>query len=267
MHNFRQLVLALRQLNIPTASPILVHSSLSAFGHIPGGADAVLGALMQSFDTIIMPTFTYKTMVVPETGPPNNAIEYGSMSDGNRMAQLYHNDMPADKLMGWLPETLRVHRLACRSIHPILSFSGLNAGPILQTQTLTQPLAPIKAIMDQDGWVLLLGVGHTANTSIHLGERMAGRKTFVRWAAVSDSVVECPGFPGCSDGFDALQPAIQPHTRSRYLDRALIQAIPIPMLVRTVQQLLQADPLALLCQDSLCPRCNAVRSWASSLQN
>lgn len=264
MNNFRQLVLALRQLDLPGSSPVLVHSSLSAFDHIPGGADAVLAALMQHFNTIVMPTFTYKTMVVPETGPPDNAIEYGSMPDNNRMAEFFHYDMPADKMMGWLPEKLRSHRLAHRSIHPILSFSGINADLILQSQTLDQPLGPIKTMMDQDGWVLLLGVGHTANTTIHLGERMADRKTFIRWAAVPDRVVECPAFPACSDGFDALGNFIEPYTRHVSIGKALVQAMPIPALVQTVQQLLQADPLALLCQNAFCQRCNAVRSWVFS---
>jgi aminoglycoside 3-N-acetyltransferase len=232
---------------------------LKAFGQVSGGAKAVLGALLEHFETVIMPTFTYKTMIIPEDGPPNNAIEYGTMEGSNRMAEFYRDDMPADKLMGVISETLRQHSDASRSKHPILSFSGINAEEILEEQAIDEPLAPISALAEQDGWVLLLGVSHKANTSIHLGERLAGRKTFIRWALMSDVIVECPHFPSCSDGFDHLRPWMAPYTRSKRVGNALVQAMPMRDLIETVRELVRENPLALLCERPDCPRCNAVR--------
>ena len=75
--------------------------------------------------------------------------------------------MPADTLMGVVPETLRRWPEARRSMHPILSFTGIRAEKILGTQTIEDPFAPIRALVELDGWVLLLGVDHTTNTSIH----------------------------------------------------------------------------------------------------
>jgi aminoglycoside 3-N-acetyltransferase len=195
-----------------------------------------LGALLEHFNTIIMPTFTYKTMIIPEDGPPDNAIEYGTMKDLNKMAEFFYNDMPADKLMGVVAETLRQHREARRSGHPILSFSGVNADEFIETQQINAPLAPIAKLADQDGWVLLLGVSHKVNTSIHMGERLAGRKTFVRWALMPDIVVECPKFPSCSDGFDGIQPLIEPFTKKTKVGGALVQAMPLPELIETTRQ-------------------------------
>ena len=259
MLSHRELVLALRNLGVDGSRPVIAHASLSAFGQVTGGADAVVGALLDHFETLIMPAFTYKTMIIPEDGPPGNAMEYGTMKDRNKMAEFFYNDMPADKLMGAIAETLRLHLEARRSGHPILSFSGVNAEGILETQQLNAPFAPIASLADQDGWVLLLGVRHKANTSIHMGERLAGRKTFTRWALMPDIIVECPKFPSCSDGFDAIQPLMEPFTHKTRVGDALVQAMPLHELIETTRQLVRSDPLALLCGRPECPRCNAVR--------
>jgi len=199
-------------------------------------------------------------MIVPSSGPLNNASKYGSLVDLNKMTEFFHADMPADKLMGAVPELLRKQAKATRSFHPILSFAGINAKEILDQQTLKHPLAPIAKLADLDAWVLLLGVGQKANTSIHLGERLAGRKTFMRWALVPDLIVECPGFPSCSDGFDAIEDHIQPIVRKKHVGKALIKAIPLRGLIKITRKLVEEDPLALLCENFYCERCKAVRA-------
>ena len=260
MQSYRQLMLALRQIQSNSASSVLVHASLSSLGQMPGGAQAVVAALLDRFETVVMPTFTYQTMIVPENGPENNGMAYGKMGDSNKMAQIFYPELPADKLMGVIAETLRQLPKSQRSLHPILSFSGVNANDILVTQTLDKPLSPIAALADLDATVTLIGVGHTANTSIHLGERLAGRKTFTRWALVPDMVVECPGFPSCSDGFDAIVPHIEAFTQRIQLGEAVMQVIPMGALIETSRSLVEKDPYALLCDKPGCDRCNAVRT-------
>ncbi len=182
------------------------------------------GALADAFESLIVPTFTYKTLVIPESGPPDNAITYGSQADNNKMAEFFHPDMPADRLMGAIAEALRQHPEAYRSGHPVMSFAGINARQYLEKQLLTEPLAPIAAMYDQGGWVLLLGVDHTTNTSIHLGERLAGRKMFTRWALMSDLVVTCTNNPYCSDGFNSIAPLLEPFINKTMIGNAKIQA-------------------------------------------
>jgi aminoglycoside 3-N-acetyltransferase len=239
--------------------PVIAHASLQPFGYIQNGADTVLHALASSVNSLIMPTFTYRTMITPEVGPPNNGITYGTDGDLNKMAQPFTLNMRADPMMGILPETLRNHPSAKRTSHPILSFAGIRSDLILGTQTLYEPFAPIGALADEDGWVILINVDHTVNTSIHYGEKLAGRRTFLRWALIGDRVVECPNFPGDSSGFNAIQEYIRPDTRRVDMGEAFIQAIPLKRLFEAVQELIKLDPLALLCQRTDCERCNAVR--------
>ena len=242
-------------------SLVIAHASLKAFGHIEGGSETMLNALLDSVRGIIMPTFTYKTMLNPEIGPPKNGIIYGSQKDLNKMAEAFHPDMPADKMMGVLPETLRKHPKAKRSMHPIQSFAGIHANAILNTQTSYDPLAPIGALANLDGWVLLLGVDHRVNTSIHYAEKIGGRLQFIRWALMQDRVVECPDFPGDSEGFESIAPAVEKYTRRVEIGNALVQAVHLKSLIKVVVDQLKQNPFALLCQRQDCERCTAVR-WS-----
>jgi aminoglycoside 3-N-acetyltransferase len=258
--NYRDFITGLRKLDIDPSCPVVVHASLSAFGEVHGGAETILGGLLSSFNALIMPVFTYKTMIIPEVGPPDNAIIYGSGKDTNRMAEIYRPDIPSDSMMGVVAESLRKHVNAHRSTHPILSFAGLNADHILDSQTFKEPLLPFQKLIDDEGWVLLMGVDQTVNTSIHYGEHLAGRKQFVRWALTSKGVVTCPGFPGCSNGFEEVAPHLDEITRKVELGEAVVQAIPLVNLVDVVCEMIKKDPSVLLCEREDCPRCNIVRA-------
>jgi aminoglycoside 3-N-acetyltransferase len=257
--SFRVLVGALRDLNVERGRPIIAHASLSAFGKVNGGAETLLGALLASFGRVMMPTFTYKTMLVPEAGPADNALDYGSGRDMNRMAEFFHPDLPADRLMGAVAEALRNSSLARRSTHPILSFAGIGVEPELEAQNLAEPLAPIGRLHEAGGWVILLGVDHTVNTSIHYAERLAGRVGFLRWALTPEGVVGCPGFPGCSQGFQAIESDLEGVIRNAYVGPVAIWAVALADLVERTVSRLARDPLALLCASDSCSRCQAVR--------
>ncbi len=254
----RDLVLGLRDLRLGNA-PVIVHSSLKSLGQVRGGAEAVVSALAAVFSSVMVPTFTYQTMLTPLTGPEDNAIRYGSGQSQNQLAEFFTPGMPAHALMGIIPETLRKHPLARRSTHPILSFAGLNAGTFLRSQWLGDPLAPLGLLEKQDGWVVLLGVDHTVNTSIHYAEKLAGRRQFIRWALTPRGVVECPAFPGCSAGFQDVAPELEKYTRRVQLGAAQVHALPLTMLFKVVISRIKKDPLAMLCQQEDCERCGELR--------
>ncbi len=265
MLTFRDLVVGLKSLGLNPQQPLIIHSSMDSFGQeIRGGAQTLLGALLLTSDSIMMPTFTYKTMLIPECGPENNGITYGSGTELNRLAEFYRPDMPADPQMGILTEVLRLHPQAQRSNHPILSFSGIHVGEALQAQTLSEPLTPIQHLAQAHGWVLLIGVDHTANISIHFAERLAGRHQFVRWALTPNGVKECPRFPGCSEGFNQAESILAPITKQVMIGNASIHAIPLQSMIEILKQKIEAEPLALLCNREDCERCQAVRNMLNN---
>jgi aminoglycoside 3-N-acetyltransferase len=260
MISFRDITSGLRKLELDPLNQVIAHVSLSSFGEVRGGADTVLGAFLATVKGVISPTFTYNTMLIPEEGPANNGIAYGSGRDKNRMAEFFKPDMPADPLMGVTAETLRRHPSARRSTHPILSFSGIHCDDLIQAQSIEDPLAPVGKLAVSGGWVLLAGVNHTRNTSIHYAEKLAGRKQFSRWALTLQGVHECPGFPGCSDGFEALAPRVAEFTRSVQIGDTLVQAMPLNSLVNSVVEWILLDPYAMLCSRDDCERCDAIRA-------
>src|SRR5512145_3362237 len=145
MLTFNDLILAFETLGLQS-KPVIAHASLRSFGHVEGGADSVVTALNHTTRVFIMPTHTYKTMVTPASGPANNALDYGRGQQWNRLSEPYHPDMPADRMMGVIPESMRHWPEFQRSMHPILSFGGFRAEKILQTQTLENPFGPLRAL-------------------------------------------------------------------------------------------------------------------------
>jgi aminoglycoside 3-N-acetyltransferase len=264
MLSYRDLITGFKKLEIDPNKPVILHASLSSFGEIRGGADTLLGATLASFQSIMSPTFTYKSMIIPETGPDNNGLEYGSGRDLNKMAEFYTQDMPADRLMGILAEKIRLHPQAQRSTHPILSFSGIHLSEAFDLQSLEEPFAPIQWLVDHQGYVLLMGVDHTVNTSIHLAEQKAGRNAFIRWALTPGTIYECPGFPGCSDGFNQATIHLADITQVIKIGDADMMAIPLQEMVNILVPIIQSDPFALLCEKETCPRCQTIRNLQNS---
>jgi len=265
MVSFREFLQAFREVGINPNQPVIVHASLSAVGEIRGGVDTVLGALLATSRGVMAPTFTYKTMITPEVGPENNACDYGTGQDRNRMAEFFLPDMPADPMMGILPEAIRKHPNAHRSMHPILSFSGIQVDDAIAAQTIEAPLAPIGVLEEENGVVLLIGVNHTVNTSIHYAEYLAGRKQFVRWALTPQGVRECPRFSGCSDGFEAAAAHLEDITQTTRIGSATMQAVQLKPMIQILTDLIQQQPLALLCGKND-GRCEAVRRDVESAQ-
>ena len=265
MISFRDLFNAFRSAGLTPERPVIIHAALSSFGdEIRGGPETIIGALLSTTAGIMAPTFTYKAMVIPEIGPDKNAISYGSGKERNRLAEFYTPEMRADSLMGLLPEVLRNRPEAMRSSHPLLSFCGINVETALTQQTLSNPFAPIQELAEQDALAVLIGVDQRSNTSIHAAEALAGRKQFIRWALTANGIQECPGFPGCSEGFNQAAPFFQSFTRFSRVGDTTIQAMPILRIFETVIEQLNNDPLLFLCSRDDCERCATVRDFAST---
>ncbi|HSR47769.1 MAG TPA: AAC(3) family N-acetyltransferase [Anaerolineales bacterium] len=259
MPSYHQWVTAFRDLGLGPSSRLLVHASLRAFRHETGGPSALLGALTAVSEMVVMPAFTRRTMVTPRTGPSDNALAYGE-APGNFEAELFHPGLPGDPDQGEVAETLRRQPRARRSVHPILSFAGIEAAEALTAQTLDEPLGTVRWLAEADADVVLIGVDHRSNVSLHHAERVAGRRTFVRWALTEQGVVTCPNVPGCSDGFEAIEGRLGGIARRIAIGGGVITSVPLRDLIHVAAGWIREDPRALLCDRPGCERCAAVRA-------
>ena len=177
----------LRTLGLHAGAAVIVHSSLSSIGWVSGGSVAVVQALLDVLTpagTLVMPTHTgdlsdpsfWRDPPVPETWWP---IIRDTMPT-------FEPEVTPTRGMGRIVETFRTWSGTLRSSHPLVSFAawGQHAVFITARHGLDDSLgeqSPLARIYDRDGYVLLLGVGYSNNTSFHLGEyRAAGGRRIVQ---------------------------------------------------------------------------------------
>jgi aminoglycoside 3-N-acetyltransferase len=260
--SYREIQRGLRDLGLTTASRVLALVSLPALGEVRGGAEAVAGALTAQCGWVLSPAFTTACQVIPPVGPADNALDYGDHMVENGEAEIFRPDVPVDPSLGLVAEVLRLRVDAHRSTHPLLSFVAVGAGAekLLLAQSLAEPLGPIARLAEDGGEVLLVGANHTANIALHYAEYRAGRKQFIRWALTAEGVVECVGWPGCARGFEAIANRLRNVAQMRQIGAGCVQRLPLADVLRIAEDLIRADPTALLCSDAGCARCNAVRA-------
>lgn len=173
------LVADLRALGIEEGMLLLVHSSLSSLGWVCGGAVAVVLALQEVLGargTLVMPAHT------GELSDPraweNPPVPYAWWETIREAMPAYDAQMTPTSLMGAIVEAFRGQDGTERSGHPQLSFCarGPLAKEVLAGHALDFGLgeeSPLARLYDLRGQVLLLGVGHANNTSLHLAEYRA----------------------------------------------------------------------------------------------
>lgn len=226
---------------------VLVHASPAV------DAQALLDSLLETTSGFITPTFTPKSLLPIDFHPVHTTV------DVKALAEAFTPATRADEAFGAFAELVRNHAKAKRSLHPVLSFAGIGADAILHTQTVIEAYAPIAALAEEDGVVLLAGMDQRVNFSIHYAEKIAGRMLFIRWALTGNGVVECLSFPGDPEGFNAISADLKSFTRRTEVDGIKIQAIPVNDLLRAVVNKIHENAYALLCGRPDCERCEAVR--------
>jgi aminoglycoside 3-N-acetyltransferase len=262
----------LRQLGLGGGSSVLVHSSLSSFGYVEGGAEAVCQALTEVCGTVMMPAGTWDLTGVPAPPGlvrPHNAFwtaeSWADFDDKLSKATVFNPDAPVDRWLGRVADVFRQTASPLRTAHPLFGYqaAGPEAERLLAAQSLDWPLGPIEAL---DGDVLLLGVDHTSNTTIHLAEQYLGRSRFYRYAKTADGVwAEFPNISGESHRFDDIEPLLRPVTREVQIGKARVRRVPKDAILDATRELILADPAALLCTDDPECRCAAALEQRSAV--
>jgi aminoglycoside 3-N-acetyltransferase len=222
---------------------VVVHSSLRAVGL---DAEELIEGLLAAVGPqglVVMPTFTYDN----ETFVPDTPSRTGTLT-----------------------EVFRRRQDAVRSTHPTYSVAaiGNGAAELLDGHAgvgATAIDSPLDRLAARGGLVLLLGVGHTSNTTAHVGE-------FHAKAPYLDIPFDpawprhgYDRFPGCSRAFGMLERPLRERgaIRDGRVGRALAQLVPGSAVIEETVKLLQSDAAALLCTDPGCYRCSLARERLS----
>jgi aminoglycoside 3-N-acetyltransferase len=178
----------LRRYGMAEGQTVIVHMAMSKLNWVVGGAQAVIMALLDVLGesgTLMMPTHT-----TDNTDP----AKWQHPPVPESWWQLIRDHMPPydarttpTRQMGAVAELFRTWDGTIRSNHPAISFAakGLNAKFLIDDHILeheTGERSPIGRLYELDGYVLLLGVEHWKNTSLHLAEERAdypGKKNMI----------------------------------------------------------------------------------------
>lgn len=148
----------LRALGVEPGGVLLVHTSMRAVGAVRGGAAGLAAALRQALGpggTLVVPAWT-----------------------GDDDTPFDPRVSPVSPELGVLPDVFWRMDGVLRAEHPFaLAAAGPRAAEILRDPLPIPPqvpASPVGRVHELDGQVLLLGVDHGSNTTIHLAELMAG---------------------------------------------------------------------------------------------
>jgi aminoglycoside 3-N-acetyltransferase len=239
---------ALRSLGVGAGDLLAVHSSLSSFGRVDGGARAVAQALVDSVSpggSVFVPTFNYGQLAFDPAATPS--------------------------LAGAITEAFRQLPGVVRSGQPTHPWAGMgpDAPDILDGHERATPFgpgSPVWKLWERNAWVLLMGVDHRANSMIHVAEELERlpylEQTRVAKVLREGQIIEqIVRRPGHSAGFNKLDAPLRAadQVRNTMVGRAKLMLIRAADIVARARAMLQHDPAALLCDDTACERCAEAR--------
>jgi aminoglycoside 3-N-acetyltransferase len=172
-----------KKLGLKQGDAVLVHSSLSSFGHVDGGADTVIDALLETVGkegTVLVPTLTGSEHLSAENPPVFDVRNTPCWT-------------------GKIPETFRKRQAAIRSLHPTHSVAAIGAKAKYITEGHEKCLtpcglnSPYTKIAESGGYVLLLGVDLECYTMLHTAEELTNVNYVMQSGLVDATTIDGRG--------------------------------------------------------------------------
>ena len=229
----KDIIKGLKRLGLEAGDSVMVHSSLSSFGRVAGGADSVIDALLETVGgqgTVIVPTF----------GCDSDVFDADKCETG----------------LGIIPRTMWKRKQAVRSRHPLASVAAIGAKAKWLVENHEKARiahgknTPYTRLTEIGGKILLLGADQDRSTSLHTVEELA-KLAYLR--PDRGKYIDADGkvragmwryFPGPHRDFIGLQAWME---SSGLVSKTLIgscvaQLMPFETLMAELSQRLKAEP-------------------------
>ncbi len=260
----REVQQAISKLSIEGKS-VCVHSSIRSFGMPSKELPKLLvEVFLEHNATVLVPTFSnvYGTKPIEKYMPKQNGAGdysyYMNIDYSDNDIFSIESKCISSQKMGAFSEYVLNCDGSVRGNHPLNSFTavGENANRIVEAQTPNDVYAPLKALCDMDGFVLLMGVDLTSATAIHYAEELAGRKLFVRWAKNSEGETIGVNCGSCSLGFNNFDSALQVIEKRVVVGNSLWRCYKAKDFVEVCTNEIRKNSYITHCSDENCDRCN-----------
>lgn len=249
---------AIRHLGL-SGRPVGVHCSLRSFGHVDGGAVAIVDAFLDEAATILVPSFSWSFRVVPPRGdrPARNGTTYEFPDRPVAPEPFVPESTAVDSDMGALSSAVVSHPRRQRGAHPLCSFSALGplAADLVSSQRPNAVWAPLECLVRENGAIVMMGVDLTRLSLVHLAEVKAGRRPFVRWALGPDHAAVRVDVGSCSEGFGSLAPALVEAAAVTQVGDSRWTMLPARESLSRITGMIEELPDVTRCDDGECDRC------------
>jgi len=241
----------LTNLGVRRGGVLVVHTSFRAVRPVPGGPLGLVDALRRALGpdgTLVMPTMTGGDAIYDPRRTPTEHMGI--------VAELF-----------WRQDGV------LRSPHPGASFAAI--GPLAAAICAPHPLSPphgldspVGRVFEHDGQVLLLGVAHSENTTLHLAESLAPVPYSVLRPCVVDDggrpkEIQLPETDHCCRGFAHMDAWLRARglQREGRVGNAEARLIASRDVVDVALAHLRADPFVFLCGPAAgCEECDEARA-------
>jgi len=251
------IVQGLRRIGLKEGDVVIVHSSLSSFGEVRGGAETVIDALVETVGAsgvVATPSFGIIGTYDPETSPTSH---------------------------GAICEALRHRPGVVRSLSPSAAILALGAGAedicAGHEATLTAHAegSPYWKIAERGGYVLLVGVDQDRNTTLHAAEEVVRSPYLTTHTAAmivkgKTREVTYELFPGPHRDFIGIDRELRRRgvVKIGRIGASVVRLMRAKDLIETTVDMLRRDPTAVLCDNPACAACVRQRAaiWRQQIE-
>ena len=255
---------AFRELGL-AGRPIEVHVSLRSFGDLDDGPATILEGILAAGSTVLATTMAPGVFGVPaplDDRPPRNGIDYAVLdvlrkqSGGPEVFDPSRNEV-ATWLGGFSAYVAaRPDRIRCRYGSGEFCAIGPLAEVLIRAETTDDVYGPLRALVEHDGAVILMGVGLTRMTLLHLAEVEAGRRPFIRWTRDARGRVVRVRGGECSEGFESLAPTLASVERTEQVGPSRWRVFPASRVLSLTADAIRENPAITRCANAQCIECD-----------
>lgn len=242
---YQEIVRGLEDLGLCKGDRVMVHSSLSAMGHVDGGADTVIRALLDvvgSDGLVVVPTF------------------------GGKQPFDRHN---TPTTLGIIADRFWRRPDAVRSLHPTHSVAAIGKGAEeLIKDHEKAPTAygqgtPYHRLATSGGKILLIGVDQDRNTTLHTAEALAEVPYLdtIKASYLDDDQkeisIEIPATAGPHRNFIGLDKLFRERgiMKIGWIGSAVCRLMDAGAILDATLEALRKNPAAVLCDNPACADC------------